>query len=208
MSNACALIMAQIDQSCRVHHSCRNHIGETIRLFMSAKDLNGFNIPAMQQFFRYVKSLYYGKSDIDWFDTSVAFKAAVVLVLANRCPQLLMTNLQEFVRVYPEFSFESLTELQLLMNYRNFMQVALHLISGRSHKGELLYLCGCLSGIAVTTGGGQKSSTTRRCLIYDRERAHVAHLQHHAGLYAIPSTTCTLLLEFKPSAHYALPTAI
>jgi hypothetical protein len=83
------------------------------------------------------------------------------------------SDANELLREYPDF--ESVRtdpkELQYLLNFRNFMAVALTLLTASGNKIFLLRVIERLegSGNEYITGSGQKISVTRRIAIYEKE---------------------------------------
>lgn len=86
---------------------------------------------------------------------------------------VMWNDADELLREYPEF--ESVRtdpkELQYLLNFRNFMAVALTLLTASGNKIFLLRVIERLegSGNEYITGSGQKISVTRRIAIYEKE---------------------------------------
>jgi len=86
---------------------------------------------------------------------------------------LLWPDVNKLLSEYPEFSVvtNDPKELQYLLNFRNFMAVALTLLNASGNKIFLLRVIERLegSGNEYITGSGQKSSVTRRIEIYAKE---------------------------------------
>jgi hypothetical protein len=97
------------------------------------------------------------------------FKCCYVLILSLRESFLLLDSFEDLCGDYPEFVGLPVDEQQKLLKFRNAMKISLQLIDAKHHKGELLEICGRLSGKLVTTGGSQTTETKRRVLIYERE---------------------------------------
>lgn len=102
-------------------------------------------------------------------EMNILFKCCYVLILSLRESGLLMHDMEELFADYPEFRGLPADELQKLLKFRNAMKISLQLIEAKHHKGELLEICGRLSGKLVTTGGSQTTETKRRVMIYERE---------------------------------------
>jgi len=102
-------------------------------------------------------------------EMNILFKCCYVLIVSLRESNLLMHDMEELFMDYPEFRGLPADELKKLLKFRNAMKMSLQLIEAKHHKGELLDICGRLSGKLVTTGGSQTTETKRRVMIYERE---------------------------------------
>jgi hypothetical protein len=180
MINAINMIFAQVLQCSKVSLAVQGHLMSVISNFMT-KPVSTINISKMRLFFTNLRTRFIKNKDVDYYDTKYAYKVCFALIVANRCPHLLLWDVDSLLAVYPEFSTENVSELVGLLAFRNFMHVSLHFTQGKNHKGELLYVCGCLCGCILSTGGGQRPFTTRRCLIFDREVVHVEAMQQEAA---------------------------
>jgi hypothetical protein len=174
------MIFAQVLQCSKVSLAVQGHLMSVISKFMT-ESVSLINIAEMRLFFTNLRTRFIKNKAVDYYDTKYAYKACFALIVANRCPHLLLWDVDSLLAVYPEFSTENVSELVRLLTFRNFMHVSLHFTQGKNHKGELLYVCGCLCGCILSTGGGQRPFTTRRCLIFDREVAHVEAMQQEAA---------------------------
>jgi hypothetical protein len=197
-----AFMFDQVEQCCKVAPQARNQIKVIIEQIMVV-DTRNLHIKAMQKLFTKLRTKFIALESVDWHNTKAAFKVAIILCIINRFPHLAILDINWFVEIYPEFESQNQTELQLLMNFRNFMHASLHMTSAEHHKLEHLYNVAFLCGASLMLGGGQKPFTTRRCLIYDRERAHVGALLAAGENLGIPSYSPLLLQSFPPAAAYA-----
>jgi hypothetical protein len=102
-------------------------------------------------------------------EMNILFKCCYVLILSLREHYLLLDNVEDLCGDYPEFIGLPAEELNKLLKFRNAMKISLQLIDAKHHKGELLEICGRLSGKLVTTGGSQTTETKRRVMVYERE---------------------------------------
>ncbi len=87
-------------------------------------------------------------------------------------------SIEVFLQYYPEYDslrnstvLDDRKELEYLLNFRNYMAIALLIITAKSNKLFLLKVIERLEGSnnEYITGSGQKPSTTRRLDIYKRE---------------------------------------
>jgi len=92
------------------------------------------------------------------------------------CKQLFIHTYDELLQSYPEFEtvqYEA-DEMEKLLLFRNYMKVACCTMQAHNNKGHLLdlvtRLCeGSPEIIKYITGSGEKPTTRRRVLIYERE---------------------------------------
>ena len=109
------------------------------------------------------------------FNIEVIIKAAIVYYLSMRPEYVFekLTTVEELIEEYPQFLCEKIDmeELELLLTFRNMLEIALEVIPARRNKGLLMSICSILegSGKTYTTGGTQSGSTSRRLLIFDQE---------------------------------------
>eukprot|EP01040_Poterioochromonas_malhamensis_P006319 gene6319-6801_t len=103
------------------------------------------------------------------------FKTTYVL-LYSKLPlsqSLLYNTTEELFNDYPEFMIlEDQNELERLLQFRNYMKIALQIIPASFNKQLLMKIAARLEGSPhrdYITGGGQRPEVTRRCLIYERE---------------------------------------
>lgn len=90
--------------------------------------------------------------------------------------QLFISSFDDLLQSYPEFEaiqYES-EEMEKLLNFRNFMKIACCTMQAHNNKGHLLdivtRLCeGTPEVIKYITGSGERPTTRRRVLIYERE---------------------------------------
>jgi hypothetical protein len=90
--------------------------------------------------------------------------------------QLFINSHEELLQSYPEFEsiqYES-DEMEKLLTFRNFMKIACCTMQAHNNKGHLLdivtRLCeGTPEVIKYITGSGERPTTRRRVLIYERE---------------------------------------
>jgi hypothetical protein len=103
----------------------------------------------------------------------VIIRCVYVLVLERQevCIPLLLKDITELVKEYPQFGQLNSLEQAYLLKFRNAMVLALIFVPARLNKRLLLNVCARLegSGIEYITGSGQKPCVTRRCEIYQRE---------------------------------------
>lgn len=104
------------------------------------------------------------------------FKTCYVLILTyHDYPRSLMfSSVDQLIEKYPSFAElerRDPQELEYLLNYRNYLRVALLIIPARLNKQCLLKIAARLEGSQneYITGGGQKPSVTRRVDIYENE---------------------------------------
>lgn len=105
----------------------------------------------------------------EWSEVKYMFTSIFVYIRAHHKPDLFMNNVEEFIRIYPEFSNVTDFEKSLLLQFRNYFTIACEIIDPSNHKGELIGLVGRMCGAVYITGGGQTVATDRRVLIYERE---------------------------------------
>mmetsp|Transcript_53658 Transcript_53658/g.105856 ORF Transcript_53658/g.105856 Transcript_53658/m.105856 type:complete len:656 (+) Transcript_53658:110-2077(+) len=135
------------------------------QLVESTKDMK-LNKLTIQPIFKKIRKSC-PKSNLPEMNTLL--KCCYVLILSLRENYLLLNNVQDLCADYPEFIGLPVEELTKLLDFRNAMKISLQLIEAKHHKGELLEICGRLSGKLVTTGGSQTKETKRRVMIYERE---------------------------------------
>ena len=112
----------------------------------------------------------------------LSFECALVLLNTSTDHSLsLYWNMEKLNAMYPEFNliqFEYDKEIALLLNFRNVMAVALTLFPTAKHqKAHLLDIVTRLTEgyyMRYVCGTGEKPSTQRRVLIYERETGIVA----------------------------------
>jgi hypothetical protein len=103
----------------------------------------------------------------------IVLRTTYVLILSynpeNRA--LFFKNADELKSHYPQFRDQDDEELRFLLNFRNYMKLALKIIPPRLAKQLLLKVVARLegSGREYITGGGQKQCVTRRVQIYEKE---------------------------------------
>lgn len=112
------------------------------------------------------------KLDKKYKNINEIMKTTYTLML-NYVPESdrLKCSTEDFLVRYPEFVNESEDELKYLLQFRNFMKLALELIPPNQNKGILMAIASRLegSGKDYVTGGGQKLETQNRVLIYENE---------------------------------------
>jgi len=118
---------------------------------------------------------YKSKEEKEHFlQIEIVFKAAIVYYMSLRAEGIfdLMTT-EELLEVeeYSKFANEDPNELMNLLNFRNYMKVALNIIPPKLNKRLLMGICALLEGIGkvYVTGGAQVPATTRRVTIYEKE---------------------------------------
>jgi hypothetical protein len=111
----------------------------------------------------------------------LCFEAALVLLhyptILQRDDGELMNSVQELFVKYPEFlatgaNAVDAKEAENLLKFRNFMYVAVQLISPHNHKNHLLELVTRLTegrNVKYITGSGETLATSRRVKIYRKE---------------------------------------
>lgn len=110
----------------------------------------------------------------------VILTAAAILVYAYHpeANEVKYRDISELLRNYPEYAplqhstvIDDVKELDYLLNFRNYMAVALLIVPAKSNKLFLLKVLERLEGSnnEYITGSGQKPATTRRLDIYKRE---------------------------------------
>jgi hypothetical protein len=94
----------------------------------------------------------------------------------------MFTTVEDLLEVYPEFTSmylrpesSSTGELQVLLQFRNMMRVALTILEGKRNKQKLIQICSLLDGSDhIYRSGGYKSQyTPQRELIYAREHEYL-----------------------------------
>eukprot|EP01032_Pedospumella_encystans_P008094 gene8094-9643_t len=89
-----------------------------------------------------------------WFTASALFKAAFILAVFDYYSAFHYRFLVEMTANYPEFTMLALDEQQELLNYRNYLVVAIKLFDPNVRPAEMLLLiekiCGCTSGEQTT----------------------------------------------------------
>jgi hypothetical protein len=138
------------------------------------------NVEIDQKTARKVTERYF---DTDQFQTEqqklllaqiqIILKTTYVLVLSYS-PEFEASkyhSIGEFLQHYPEFDKEDSEELHYLLNFRNYLKIALQIVPARLNKQLLVKIAARLegSGNEYITGGGQKPAVTRRCQIYEKE---------------------------------------
>lgn len=104
----------------------------------------------------------------------MCFECALMLLVAKRQEfrEAHFVGTDELLERYPEFASSDTDELMLLVTFRNFMCDAVKLVEAKNHKNYLLDLCTRVAEgrhVKYITGTGQKESTSRRVLIFQRE---------------------------------------
>lgn len=105
----------------------------------------------------------------------IVLKAACVYYLSSRQQYVfdIFQTQQELTDAYPSFAEAKLddNELELLLSFRNYMKVALHIIPAKLNKKLLIGICALLEGSrkVYVTGGAQVAATSRRVKIYEDE---------------------------------------
>jgi hypothetical protein len=103
------------------------------------------------------------------------FKCCYVLILSmdSSMKSLMWNTVTELLQGYPSLStVSSKRELEHLLNFRNYMRLALEIVPASAHKQLLINIAGRLEGsdsVEFITGGGQKESVSRRVLIFETE---------------------------------------
>jgi hypothetical protein len=95
----------------------------------------------------------------------------VILSYHENIQPLLWKDVSTLLEHYPQFQGQEEDELRYLLNFRNFLRVALIIIPARLNKQLLLKIAAKLEGSRneYITGGGQKPCVTRRVEIYEQE---------------------------------------
>jgi hypothetical protein len=101
-------------------------------------------------------------------------KTTYVLILSynpENQEEFTWKDIDTFIQNYPQYASEERQELDYLLNYRNYLRIALEIIPARLNKQLLLKIASRLEGSnnEYITGGGQKPCVTRRVEIYERE---------------------------------------
>lgn len=127
---------------------------------------------------------YFEEDKFKEFGESGEFVLAQIKIIVTSCYVLLAFHdprLQHFIwqhtedirRMYPQFQQQDAEELQLLLNFRNIVKIALQIVPPHKNKKFLLDIGGRLEGRAVyseyITGSGQKDSVKKRLIIYYTE---------------------------------------
>jgi hypothetical protein len=110
--------------------------------------------------------------------------AALILIFAttDEAKDVTYKSVDELLTHYPAYKDlqnstlpDERLELQYLLSFRNYMAIALLIITPKSNKLFLLKVIERLEGSnnEYVTGSGQKASTTRRLEIYQREGSRV-----------------------------------
>ncbi len=101
------------------------------------------------------------------------FQTAYVLVISYReeLKALKWPDVETMIRSYAQFANVDRDEKKYLLNYRNFLKMALTIIPAKGNKGRLLQIAGKLDGSRreYITGSGQKIEVIRRVQIYHQE---------------------------------------
>lgn len=127
---------------------------------------------------------YFEEDKFKEYGESGEFVLAQIKIIVTSCYVLLAYHdprLQHFIwphtedirRMYPQFQHQDAEELQLLLNFRNIVKIALQIVPPHKNKKFLLDIGGRLEGRAVyseyITGSGQKDSVKKRLIIYYTE---------------------------------------
>lgn len=159
-----ALIADRLKQAISDSNSIEISIKTTKRLAERYYDASAFKTKEQKSLFRHIQLI---------------FKCAYVIILTyhDEGQNMMLKSTDDLLSAFPEFEGIEEEELGYLLNFRNYLKVALLLLPAHLNKDRLMKIAARLEGSQnpeYVTGGGQKAEVDRRVRIYEKEGCIVA----------------------------------